>query len=428
MKEYPLITSSLLIFLAMVQRMVIENDGLSHLDLLLQKSLQYKHHKENYLYSLQHRIIPSGLTINKKPAFTPVSNDFTKRWNNILRSAEEKLVNLLLSESDNVIDDLQTKIKEGLQNNYGNDVEESFRKLEKKHQEYKNKLTRKRDKKWKTLEKNREIFMSTNIEVQREKAEVCNNLDKEELLTNKNKKQISEEFITDNRHERRKRKIRKEQINDSSHQKCELHIKSPENAFLHQPSKSYADIAREGKSTSLGNLNIRDIYLDLMNGESNNLSSTEITPPRLSTNSAEMQNSSNSLENSTSDSLGLTSQDRELISILDELQNISVTGPSNNTNSTRLTDYFCPETILNYGNRALSDAGIKILEKGLDYAPKQNKINEAELSNDFNEFCRGMRLKWYFHRDVMLNFSEVPALDLNPRGIHLKVILIWRSF
>ena len=52
MKEYPLITSSLLIFLAMVQRMVIENDGLSHLDLLLQKSLRYKHHKENYLYSL----------------------------------------------------------------------------------------------------------------------------------------------------------------------------------------------------------------------------------------------------------------------------------------------------------------------------------------------------------------------------------------
>ena len=138
----------------MVQRMVIENDGLSHLDLLLQKSLRYKHHKENYLYSLEHGIIPSGLKINKKPAFIPVSNDFTERWNNILRSAEEKVVNLLLLESDNVIDDLQTKIKEELQNNYGNDVEESFRKLEMKHQEYKNKLTGKRDKKWKTLEKN----------------------------------------------------------------------------------------------------------------------------------------------------------------------------------------------------------------------------------------------------------------------------------
>ena len=50
MKEYPLIISSLLIFLAMVQRMVIENDGLSHLDLLLQKSLRYKHHSEYLIY------------------------------------------------------------------------------------------------------------------------------------------------------------------------------------------------------------------------------------------------------------------------------------------------------------------------------------------------------------------------------------------
>ena len=137
MKEYPLITSSLLIFLAIIQRMVIENDGLSHLDLLLQKTLRYKHHKE-------------------KPAFIPVSNDFTEKWNNILRSAEEKLVILLLAESDNVIDNLQTKIKEGLQNKYGNDIEESFKNLEEKHQDYKKKLTRKRDKSgklWKRTER-----------------------------------------------------------------------------------------------------------------------------------------------------------------------------------------------------------------------------------------------------------------------------------
>ena len=187
--------------------MVIENDGLSHLDLLVQKSLRYKHHKENYLYSLEHGIILSGLKINKNLAFIPVSNDFTEKWNNILRSAEEKLMNLLLVESDNVIDNLQTKIKEGLQNKYGNDIEESFKNLERKYQHYKNKLIRKRNKKWKILEKNREIFKSANIEVQREKTEVRKNLEKEELLTNKKKKQISEEFITDNRLERRKRRI-----------------------------------------------------------------------------------------------------------------------------------------------------------------------------------------------------------------------------
>ena len=142
-------------------------------------------------------------------------------------------MNLLLPESDNVIDNLQTKIKEGLQNKCGNDIEESFKNLEEKHQDYKNTLTRKRDKKWKILEKNREIFKSANIEVQREKTEVRKNLEKEELLTNKKKKQISEEFITDNWLERCKRRIKKELISESSHQKCELHIKSPENASLH---------------------------------------------------------------------------------------------------------------------------------------------------------------------------------------------------
>ena len=146
-----------------------------------------------------------------------------------------------------------------------------------------------------------------------------------------------------------------------------------------------------------------------MNDERNNSYSTKITPPRLSINSAEIQNSSNSLENSTPDSLGLTSQDRELISILDELQNVSVTGPGNNKDSTRLTSYFCSETVFNPSNRVLSDAEIKVLEKGLDYAPIQNKINEPELRNDFNEFCRRMRLKWYFRNEVTPNFSEVPA-------------------
>ena len=72
-----MITSSLLIFLSMVHRIVIKDDGLSELDILLQKSLRYKHHKENYLHSIENGIVPSGLKINKKPAFLPISDDFT---------------------------------------------------------------------------------------------------------------------------------------------------------------------------------------------------------------------------------------------------------------------------------------------------------------------------------------------------------------
>ena len=76
----------------------------------------------------------------------------------------------------------------------------------------------------------------------------------------------------------------------------------------------------------------------------------------------------------------------ELISILDELQNITVTGPSSNKDSTHLTGYFCSETVFNLSNRTLSDAEIKVLKKGLDYVPIQNKINKPELRNDCNEF------------------------------------------
>ena len=72
---------------------------------------------------------------------------------------------------------------------------------------------------------------------------------------------------------------------------------------------------------------------------------------------------------------------------------------------------FCLETVFNLSNRALSDVEIKVMEKGLHYAPIQNKINEPELNNDFNEFCR----KCYFRNKMTLNFSEIPAF--RPRSL-----------
>ena len=49
---------------------------LSRFDLLLQKSVRYNHHKQNYERSLFEGIIPTGLKINKKPAFQPISGNF----------------------------------------------------------------------------------------------------------------------------------------------------------------------------------------------------------------------------------------------------------------------------------------------------------------------------------------------------------------
>ena len=80
--------------------MVIQDGGMSLLDRLLQKSLRYKHHRENYIQRLQEKVIPSGLKINKKPAFSPILEDFMINWKNILRRAEYTLVQFFLTESE----------------------------------------------------------------------------------------------------------------------------------------------------------------------------------------------------------------------------------------------------------------------------------------------------------------------------------------
>ena len=50
----------------------------------------------------------------------------------------------------------------------------------------------------------------------------------------------------------------------------------------------------------------------------------------------------------------------------------------------RISGYFCSETVYNLSKKVLIDIEIKVLKKGLDYTPIQNKINELELTRDFS--------------------------------------------
>ena len=84
-------------------------------------------------------------------------------------------------------------------------------------------------------------------------------------------------------------------------------------------------------------------------------------------------------------------------------------GQQNTTYENRLRGYFCSDTVFNLSEKVLSDAEIKVLEKGLDYTPIQNKINEPELRRDYEDFCRQMRLKWFFRNEPTPSFSETPA-------------------
>ena len=57
----------------------------------------------------------------------------------------------------------------------------------------------------------------------------------------------------------------------------------------------------------------------------------------------------------------------------------------------------------------MSDTQIKILEKSVDYALIQNKVNELEIRQDFDEFSRKMSLKRYFRNEAAEDFSERPS-------------------
>ena len=69
---------------------------------------------------------------------------------------------------------------------------------------------------------------------------------------------------------------------------------------------------------------------------------------------------------------------------------------------------FCSETVFNLSRKVLTETEIKILEKGLDFASIQRKINEPELRSDFEEFCRRVRVKWHFRNEPSPDFSNIP--------------------
>ena len=121
----------------------------------------------------------------------------------------------------------------------------------------------------------------------------------------------------------------------------------------------------------------------------------ETSPPVLCCDSSICKSSSNQ-RGLNKQSLGdvLSSQDDELLRILENLQNEkSVSNNPNCSDDTRISCYFCSDTVFKLSQRVLSEDEIKVLEKGLDFAPIQNKVNEPELRKDFDEFCRQMRIK-----------------------------------
>ena len=97
------------------------------------------------------------------------------------------------------------------------------------------------------------------------------------------------------------------------------------------------------------------------------------------------------------------------------------------TSEGHLEGYFCSDAIFNLSWKVLTDTEIRILEKGLHFAPIQNKIQEPELRPDFEEFYHRMRTRWRFRNERTLEFSETPVFfHSNLPGNHLWVTLMSR--
>ena len=220
---------------------------------------------------------------------------------------------------------------------------------------------------------------------------------------------IDEKNITDNRARRNKNKVQREEKKDGNLEKIEL-------------KKIYSQLLEEEQSKS---------------GERK-----KSTPPIISTNSSQLKNDSGF---SLIEEDIFSTQDKEFLSVLEELQTANVSNnfesitrhptactpqekavpleSRQNTNTSfayprygvtsegHLEVYFCSDTVFKLNRKVLTDTEIRILEKGLDFALIQNKINEPELRSDFEEFCRRMRTKWHFKNEPTLEFSETPVFS-----------------
>ena len=91
----------------------------------------------------------------------------------------------------------------------------------------------------------------------------------------------------------------------------------------------------------------------------------------------------------------LDSGDEELVNIVHDMHKIQGVTAEKSPGSVnrRMKEYFCSKTVFNLSRKVLTEIDIRVLEKGLGFAPTPTRINESDLKRDFNEFSQKMRCK-----------------------------------
>ena len=101
--------------------------------------------------------------------------------------------------------------------------------------------------------------------------------------------------------------------------------------------------------------------------------------------------------------LSLHTQDKEILNILEGLQGSASDRIAEEcTKQCILSGNFVKDTVFNLSNKVLSDTEIRVLEKGLDFAP---------VHKNSKEFCWCMCLKWHFRNEPTPEFSDQPGFS-----------------
>ena len=111
----------------------------------------------------------------------------------------------------------------------------------------------------------------------------------------------------------------------------------------------------------------------------------------------------NSAENSSSS---------KVENVLNESENVAM------FRGNRLEGKFVSKNVINLSRRNLSSAEISLLSKGLKFVPTANKIDQANLKRELEEYGRKLRLMWHFRNDER-PFSQErfkPKSTFNPRN------------
>jgi len=318
------------------------------LEQLYLKKVQYEHHIRNYERSMKSDIIPYGLRINKiKPQIDSTSPKFKEKWNNTLRETEKQLVRLLYDESSEILQSIKQKEVEIMENIVDRKAgEKVLKEIEQRNRYVLKKLNGTHERKWNKFEGQTPNRRSFRRTYLAPRSPTVADFVVEALNKSKN--------VTDNR-------LRRKKIKQKNQAKP---IDEHEEDF--------------GFNLSSGDLSLIQVLNDLQKDD---------IPPR-----------SPPTIPSTTERRPDQEQKRTNLKEVKTLEN------------GRLKGYFCSDVVFNLSNKVLTDTEISVLNKGLGFSPTPFSINEHKLRNDFNEFCRRIRCKWYFRgAEVTENFSEIPS-------------------